>query len=420
MALNPTKLGIFAVSFLLVWWGLSTFIGIAGGLMITASATVMVLLFADMFLNFKTIPFPLPARMKMVLLVVTVGITLIGGGYWAGISASLTGTGATVSVPLIGPTDSLTCVQSVPSQIKGKAAELVVNAWDLESNTPYSAAIDLTDNCSVYVNGNTAAHFLNATGDTSGGTVPGLVVGDVVYMYCGGRAYYTDPVEGLCVDAERKRVNLESHAIATEANMQIVAYDDGGSAALSAGANGTDYYITMGANADESVFVKLKVNVANKAYKFGGWGTFTFYNMSKVEPQTEEGTYTKIASPEHMSNIQVEENSTSGGYTQTGDYAVYRITTPILMQEWDKIKEQFVVTSDTTNDPLGEGPHTGTTENELNGIAIIAKDIQYDRGGDGLMYNDLYTHDTSEGDVGLNENDVSPAGKTTGVVIAVR
>jgi hypothetical protein len=304
-------------------------------------------------------------------------------------------------------------VCEVSEELRGKESTIDINAWDLESNTPYASAIDTT--AYIYKNGNGPENYVTTITDTSAYALSGFVVGDTVYIYGGDSSYYLEAVEGWCVDTQREPLSLNAHAIALESEMQVTGYDDTGSATLSAGTtNEDDYYITMGAGEQKAIHLKLKVNTANKAYQFCGWGVATFHNISSVEPQNVESRYTKEFTPNHMEGVGIIINET-GGDTISEDYTVYKASSPVMLHEWDSIKEQFVVESDSNNDPIGNG---GTTS--LNGFAVISKDCTYARGDDGRVYLDFYQHDSGEGDVGLDETETSPYGKQVGVLIEVR
>ncbi len=400
---------IFAILFVVTWFWLGTMFGITGGLLHTV---IFVLALASLLtaIGFKAIPFALKKQWLWLIAIVGFGYLAMSYGWLGGMfpSAGVTPPATTVTTPQ-------GCRASVTTELLGKASTLDVNAWDMESNTPYSSAVDLTTNCHIYKNGNKATDYIGPSADTSAEELSGYTVGDTIYYYCGGTGYYADPIEGLCVETQRQPLSIEAHAIMPEANSAITAYDDTGSTALSAtaSANYGDYNLTLGAGSEESIYIKLKNNVANKAYQFCAWGIVKFYNITDVKPQNVEATYTEVPTPVHMESVAVEVNTTTASLTR--DYAMYKAGSPIMLHEWDSIKEQFVVTAHSTNDP--QDRQSLTTSNNMNGFAIIAKDCTYARGDDGLIHFDFYGHDTSEADVGLDETETSPRGKQTGVQI---
>ena len=414
-------IGLLAV----VWLFVAGLVGISGTLPVIGFAFALALTL-DYFGIFKIFPFAVPKKMALILLIVLWGYTAWSAGWvtkYLGFGSALP-TGSITTGAVTTGVSAVTCQSGLSEYLRGKASTISFNAWDLESNTPYSTAVNFDGNCWYYKNGNEARNYINATLDTVGGTVTGKYsVGDTLTIYCGGTTYYSEPTEGACIDSESETVDINAHTIAGESNMAITGYDDTGATALSSGSNGTDYTVgAMGANSDLSIYVKEKLDSANKAYNFCGWGVFLFKNVTDVVPQDLESTYTEVTAPQHMSGLDVQINTTSssgGSVTQSGSYRFYKTSSPILMHEWDSIKEQFVVETGT-NDPLHDtGPGTQTDAKYFNGFAILSKDCAYARGDDGKVYLDIYQHDTTQADVGMAETEISPQGKQTGAVFEV-
>lgn len=408
------KLIIGVVALFVLMWFVAPIFGVSGSLNVLGFALPMTLLLAgailitaDFFGFMKLFPIPLKKNIMMIVMIAL----WVGVGVGAGWLPSNLGT---ASVVVTGDQVSTAeCAASISDEIRGTASTLDVNAWDQESNTPYSSAIDLTTNCHYYRNGDDASDYIGPSADTSAEELSGFAVGDTLYAYCGGTSYYSDAIEGECIRQQRQSINIDSHAICPEANLQITVYDDTGSSTLTAGtANEDDYTMSLGAGEETAVHVKLKVNVANKAYDFCAWGVAELYNISSVEPQNVEATYSKVGTPEHMRSVALQPGTDNA--TITKDYRMFKASSPIRLHEWDYLKEQFVVESDATSDPNGGGGL-----NTMDGFAIIAKDCTYSRGGDGSMYYEFYGRDTSESDVGLDETEVSPLGKQTGVLVEV-
>ena len=404
----PKKLVMFFVLFAVVFFFLGAQIGVTGGLWGSALFTLATAGILQSLMKIPIFPFALPASWLLIgsLVLMFVGITSYGWmtGFFPGAGLELPPPSAQAPG---GP-----CI--VTDELRGKTATLDTNAWDMESNTPYSAAVDLTTNCHIYKNGNSGINYVGPTADTDAASLSGFTVGDTAYLYCVGTSYYTDDIEGQCVDSQRQPLTILAHAVLPEANAQITAYDDSGGTVLDAAVDTdfADYNLTIGANEEASIYVKLKNNVANKMYRFCAWGTTTFYNITSVVPGNVESTYTKSFTPVHMSGVAVETNST--GDTLTSDYVMYKAASPLILSEWDSIKEEFIVTSHTSYDPVDM---IGTDGALLNGFAIIAKDCQNSRGSDGKIVMDYYAHNVGEADVGLDETDTSPRGKETGVQV---
>jgi len=409
----------FIVLLLAVYFVLAPWLGLSGSLWVTVAFAFALALTLDYFNVLRIFPFKLKRNIALILMVVLWGFTAYSAGWLSGILP----TGAVTTTGFKEPTRVPKAGCSVSEELRGKAATITVNAWDLESNTPYSSPVDFATNCFDYKNGNSPTSFVGNSSDTSSGSLGGYVVGDTLYMYCGGSTYYGESIEGWCIDNQYPTLVINAHTISTaDSSNSITVYDNTGGTVLSTGAGtdgDSDYYMSLGAGADDSIYVKLKVNAANKAYQFCAWGVAEFYNISKVSPQNVEATYTNVPTPQHMKSISIRVN-TSGSNTDIDgqDYTVYRASAPIMLHEWDSIKEKFVVEADDTYDPIGG--NTGTNQSTLNGFAILAKDCTYSRGDDGKVYLDFYQHDSAQADVGMDEVETSPAGKTDSTLISVR
>ena len=395
----PKKIIFFGVLFAIVYMWLSTQIGIGGGLVGSLAFSLAVAAIAQGLIGLQIFPFAFP---KQLLLIGGVVLLLVGYTTWGWMAGWIPGAVGPGAVPS-GPCD-------VTDELRGKASTLDVNAWDMESDTPYSAAVDLTTSCQYYKNGAAAVNYIGPSADTAAEELSGFTVGDRVYYYCGGASYYTDPILGKCITTQREPLTLETHAAVAESNMQIVVYDDTGNTALDAAQSTEfgDYNLTMGAGEEKSIHVKLKNNVADKTYNFCGWAVAKFYNVSKVTPL---GAYTPAVSPLHLDSIDIEINGTTN--TLNSDYLFFK-TSPNLMREWDSIKVQFEVESKSGMDPLDQ---QGATIAGVNGFAILSKDCQYARGDDGTMTEDFYAHTSAQADVGVAETETSPRGKQTGVQV---
>ena len=355
---------LFGGLFLVTWLFLASYVGIGGGLLGTVLFAAALALTLDLA-GFKMFPVRLKKTLQLPVLAILWILVAFYSGWLAGLGPIVPGAGIAPGgyVPPVGGDN---CYASVTEELRGKAATIYFDAYDQESNTPFSAAVDLGSACFVVKKDGSV---INTT-DTSGGTLAGFVVGDSVSVYCAGTSYYTDPVLDFCIRSEAPKIELKTHTMVADTELDMIAYDDTGGTVLSAPGGGRDYYMTQGAGGEDDMYVKLTVNVANKAYYFGGWAVFEFYNISSVIPQHEEGTYTKVATPEHLSSVAVLENSTSTADTQTGDYSLYVIGTPKMLHEWDIVKEKFVVKADTSNDPV---PYSTSGAGKLNGFTIMTE-----------------------------------------------
>ena len=422
-----------AIAFL-VWWLVSKWIGPGFGFLATALGTIGFLALAKwLFSGFipwvNNVPIikGLNKRTAMwtaiISLVVFFGMTAVGpvGQLISGINPFHTASVvAPATVQSVAPaTGTLSCKDSVPAELLGKPATITVNAYDMESNTPYSAAVDVNPT-SLLVNG----QVVSTLTDTSAYSISsGVVVGDVISFRGGSSTYYLDPtfkVNGkeyktYCVGSQEVNVELSAHAVTSESNLQMTGYDSTGATELSSGtADQEDYYITASANEQGTFYLKLKNNIANKAYNFDAWAIAKFYNISSIKPHSG---YVKVVTPKSLEGINILVNETTGNTLSIyKDYAVYaRSDGPLMLHEFDSVKVQFDYETDPSNDPIA------TTHNQyFNGVAILSKDAAWARGADGQYYLDFYQHDTSGGDVGLAETATSPLGKQDGVLIEFR
>ena len=427
MVLNKMFLSIVAV-LVLAWLSVSVF-GVTGGLFATILAiTVIVQImrlsgFGAEFVSGIPIIGQFNPKMQIYATVIGVALLLFIGAITlpTSISTMLTGVGVptaeiTPSIPGIAPTVALaSCIDTAkalnPDNL-GKAATITVNGYDQESNTPYSAAVDINP-VSFYRNDNTAVNHVLATTDTSAYSLTGLNVGDMIYAYGGSATYYMDPREGVCINVVGFPLELSGHAIAAESDMEAKLYADSGSNnELSSGtALEDDYTVALGANDEEDFYYKLKVNSANKAFQLGGIATAKFYNISSVD--VISSNFVKVPTPKYLESIDISVNETAGTNVSK-DYTLFKRTTPLLLHEWESIEVKVVVETDATNDPI-DASGTATANN----FAIIAVDSAWSRGDDGTSVLDVYQHDSAESNVGLVETVNSPIGGQIGIMVTV-
>lgn len=323
-------------------------------------------------------------------------------------TATVAGVPGAVTSPVVPATGCAAGAQNY-----GEATTITLHTYDLESNTPYASEVDLTTNCLVYKISGTGESYLYTSDDTSNAQDTGAAaVGDVVRIYCGGTSYYAD-VSEACITNAAQSIDIDAHTIQTETNMQITGYDDTEAATLSAGTNTSqeDYDITMGADAEESFYLKLKANAANAAFRLGGIAALARNHTDKIS--LVSGGFTAGTVPDFLTNLEIGGSAAAMENNITGESYNYfwRINTPVMLHEWDSVKYQFSVETDST-DPV-------TTNDFLDSnMAIICfLDAQYAKGDDGLMHLDVYQHDSGEANVGMTEDFTLPVGKTTCVVI---
>jgi len=414
---NVMKWAITAVTAFLVWAMLFPKLGIAtSGIMSLALLGTIIFAVSYVKPEFFGLPFIGKALAKwaaigcVVLFLFTGGIGMVTSYVTP---ASVGGIPGTAYVPPQTTPTITTC--QVSDELAGKSATITLNAYDQESDTPYSTAVDVDtyvwrkDSLGNWV-------FVGKTTDTSAYSLTGVSVGDYLKFMgadstSSSAAYYLDEKE-VCIDKQSMNIELPAHKWQVESNMQIVLYDDSGSTELSSGtSNQDDYYMTMGANEETTIYAKIKNNAANAAYRLCGVATTTFNDIDKVKPIG----FTAVSTPTKFNNIAVKVNETTGSTTTiSSDYIPYKLSAPIMLHEWESQKYQFTVKSSATDPTAASG-----TAN-LDGFAIQFFDCAAGRGSDGTMYDDFYTHDDSQGDVGLDEGETSPLGKQLGALVEVR
>ena len=256
--------------------------------------------------------------------------------------------------------------------------------------------------------------------DDAAPTSATIPAGTVLSIYGGNGSYYVEAKENICVDKSGMRIELDGHAIQTEANMQVTAYDDTEVTTLTAGDTSyqEDYELDMGANDEQSIFIKLKNNAADAGFWLGAIGIIE-QNSSVVDSVTlqEDGWSAGIVRDYQDVTVYLEENASGGANLSTEGYdKVMVASTPILMDEWDSIKYEYVIktgsTAPTEVDTAGQSGEASVT--------IYHFDVGWAEGSDGNMYFDYYTHKTTEGNPGLSESLTSPIGKELGCKIELK
>lgn len=392
---------------------------VASSLIVTTVFVLGIAALLAAFTNFRTFPFKLNKMLTIVVGAALVVGALSSAGVISGIDLPFGTQTASLSAPVTTTTASAaSCQQKVNPNILGKASTLDVNAFDLESDTPYSAAVDLTTNCWIYKNGNKNSNFVSTTSDTSAATLSGFAVGDTAYVYCGGTTYYTEPVEGLCVESERQPLTINTHTIEGVASLDITGYDSTGSATLSAGfSNGPDYNITAGANEVNAFEIKLKVNSANNAWQHCGWAIADF-NITHAKPIGGDYGATYRQDPTRLFlkdlTVGISNSPTADSVTTTKSYSPWVLDNPVLLSEFDEIQDRFEIKA-PSSDPLGT-EHNST---RFSGVGVSTLDCAYNRGDDGNIYLSYFAKTSAEGNVGASESLTSPIGGDNTVLIGL-
>ena len=386
-------------------WLFSAFAGFELLSISTVLLAIFTLLLLQKFGVFRALP--IPKRQETIALIIVGVILLFTGGFsFIGLDFSGMITGATITPAAPTSAAVQTCKASIPSENLGKSATVTINAYNKESNTPYSSAVDTQ----VYIvddEGNVVK-----SSDTTAYSLQSYSTGDVISVYGGDSSYYVDPKENICIDKSAFPLDLDVHAAVAASNLQITCYDNTGSATLSSGTNSSqeDYDITIGADGEDSFYCKLKVNVANKAYNLYAVGTLVSNDIDECEPQ--DSVWTAIDTPKFLDGIGVGAVSSSDADAiSDGSYNTWILPEPILMTEWETKKYQFNFAASST-DPATNGDFKSSD------MAVVCfLDGIYERGSDGNIYFDFYKHDEAESDVGVDNSEDTPVGKQDCVVI---
>ncbi|MCK4714566.1 MAG: hypothetical protein KAT35_03250, partial [Candidatus Aenigmarchaeota archaeon] len=238
-------------------------------------------------------------------------------------------------------------------------------------------------------------------------------VGDIVYVYCGGTSYYTEPIEAQCIDQVNTPVNLLAHAIISESSVSMTCYDNTGAVGCSAADNTTigDYDITLGANGDDSYYVRVKNNVAVKAFNFGGFAVKVSNDIDDAYPIAGSVLTSKVL-PKFLKGLNIASddagvnNFTSASYTY-----LYQLPAPILLSQWQFQDYGFTIEGGGTD------PAETNVFNTADSVITCAVDSQYAKGSDGTVKLLPYADTLAQANVGVTEDILAPVGKTTCMVL---
>jgi hypothetical protein len=402
---------ILAIVFGVILWLLSSALGTAMFSFTTILWGLLVLVILQKLGILRTIP--LPKRSVTILGVVVAGIMFFTGAFSVVLTMLPTmptaaPTAATITSPTTTETTSTAvsnCIEKVKAvnpNLVGKAATVTINAYDMASNTPYSSAVDTT----AYI---VSDGQVVKTTDTSSYSMSGYSVGDVISVYGGSSSYYLADKKDVCIDKEQFPLELDAYAVVAQSDLQITGYDDTGATTLSAGTTPgeEDYDITIGADGEESFYLKIKVNVANKAFNLYGVATTVANDIDECEPQ--DTVFTEVPAPRWLKGLSVANETSEENLTGV-NFDTWVLPEPILLTEWESKKYQFNFKASSTD------PTTNSDFGSSDMCIVCFFDAVWDRGDDGKLYLDFYTHDSSESDVGMAGLPTLPVGKQDCVV----
>jgi hypothetical protein len=369
-------------------------------------------------------PIPVPPQFAFVIALLAFGLfALFSGGLDYVLNtniispASYTGGGKTID------TGVYACAVSNP-ELLGKAATPTVNAYNRESKTPYSAAVDVT---TTYVyKWNVVAgswDYAGPTTDTSAYPLSStngfsFVVGDKIRLVGSGTSYYVDE-KVQCITGEGEAIELDAHAVFSEASMTLTAKDEYGNALTTGDATLDDYEISLGASATDTFLLILKNNQAVKLHNFCGYAVKTMGDVKSISftgANSDAVLYEKENVADFLDSATITINEDPIVMLNSSSYETVFVTDkPIPLKEWQDIQFEFKIEAGTT-DPAETTNATRTVSNADLAI-FLALDCAWAQGSDGQPYLDYYAHTSAEGNVGVSETTLSPLGGTAGVII---
>lgn len=398
------KLFIFGIAFVVIWALLTYVAGVTYGTMTTVILIGAILFTVQAIGLFKVLPIPLKKQLVGILALVLWGVFAWQMGYLAKYIPGL-GVPAAVITPTVVPTG-----ECAAGQLNfGDAATADINCWDLESNTPRSAAVDAAHY--VYQDGAYKSSNSDCTGTTFN-----TEVGKSISIYGQGEtstinSYYVDAVENFCIDGERPTVDVEVHRVVNVSSLHIYGYKDDGTTALTTGTvDEEDYEIALGADEDYSFYLKFKMNTSDRAFQFCGVATVANGDVDECKP-TESG-YTREGAAKFLTDTDVTINQTKALNISGYDY-FWRYPTTVL-HEWDSIKHEFLISSDATGTAALDG---ASATSSTDACIVLFLDCDYARDQDGNPVFDYYIHDANENQVGIDVDEDNPKGAETGVII---
>lgn len=415
--MKPNYIGAIIV-FLAVFFVAAPLLGVAGvgwfGVPLAAFLAIAVVFGLGYFgVAFVALGF----SKTVYLAVAAIGLIAVffGGGFGGLPSAGL--------LPPSADEARTSCQQLVSEELRGKSADLILNGYDAESNTPFASNTDVPYR--LYQNGALATSGTVTIADSV--STAGITVGDVISLYGGNATHYMDAIVNLCIEKESTPIEITARKVVGESDMAITGYDDTGTTALDT-PDGTystwqeDYEFDMGADDEQSIYIKFKTNVANEVHQLGAICTKGYEGVADtIDAITlmEPGWSADVV-PKYLANTvlclndttTVQTSNTTDGYEECWR----RDAGPLLLHEWDSIKFQYTI--ETGSGTIAEDDDATPTASTL--VIIGHFDSAWARGDDGKEHLDYYAHTSAKANVGLVENLYSPLGKETAVIIELK
>ena len=408
--MGPNKLLALLASVVVLWF-------VAGYILGPGTGTIVILAFIALVLSatkyFGWYPI-LPGTKKTALAigVVSLAILLVMGGWLAALQSYMAPQATIGGTPRFGsttpPVTTATTGCVVSDELRGKTVTVNLNAYDQESSTPASSAVDVST-VYVYKKVGNSWDLLGSTSDTTAYTgLSGITAGDEIKFSGGGASYYVDD-KIVCMNSQSITVNLDAHAVCPEANMAITIFDSDGTELSDGTSTEDDYTMALGANEDKQIDVKLKVNVANKMFRVGGVATCEFNDVDDVYPVSSDFVIDHVYKDIKGDTVSADETNDDANFTCYDEF--YKLKTPVELHQWESKTWSFVVEGGST-EPNGGGGSTS-----LDGFALLFVDSCPAIGDDFLTHDQPYAQTTAEANVCLDETETSPYGKQLGAIV---
>lgn len=236
-------------------------------------------------------------------------------------------------------------------------------------------------------------------------------VGDKLTIMGEGSVHYV-PKQEFAINNERPSLNLDAYTIITESSNTngVTAFDStmNGLTASGVSGNSSDYNISLGADAEEQVTIRIKNVQSNTRWDVLMLCTGVNGDVDDFYPVGSE--WTKVTMPESIDD-ETFSALVPDSADPTVDYdACYQRSSTLTLDEWDYEDVNFVLEAGST-DP------TGTSDF----AHLVVIDGSYGKATNGDVSYGAYAKDSTENvsTVGLNEPTASPMGLTSGLAILV-
>ena len=309
--------------------------------------------------------------------------------------------------PITPPTTQTTIPgTTTPTSLTGKAATVSVKVNDktLSANNPQVIAPiyliktptgDKEDVIDNKVEGTFIADGTVSTASDRKDISSGINVGDKLWAIATNNTYYGVWKEVASVSAQGEVLDLDVYLISA-ANTVNISMKENSKSLLS---NGTgEVNLSLGANGAEAIDeIKVKVNGANRAFKFTGFFTNTIYDTNNISSINANG----ISFVRSGTTIGLTKSTINLGRSSI-DEQVFMLDTPILITEW---QEYILAGLEIKADGVGcVAAGASLPNHDLNRIDFWFLDSNWYKSslGDSMVYG-VETDANTKADVGAGD-----------------